>query len=196
MRTPLAALLIVSGAWPSLAAAQATQPVVPLQGIAPPPATKLEAFKPAAGSLVTLAYDELGIVGLVSVDVRELRAAGRIVVRGLLVQVFESQYRIEPAFVDADEIPELIRGIDALLEVKSNPTSFKKFEVRYTTKGGLGMVAYNTDKDAIEYSIQAGRVTFARWSANQTEVRQFREMLATAQQKLKTMERKQPEGAR
>lgn len=39
----------------------------------PPPATKIGGFKPAAGSLVTLGYDDLGSVGGVSVSVREMR---------------------------------------------------------------------------------------------------------------------------
>lgn len=107
----------------------------------PTPATKIEAFKPNAGSIVTLAYDELGVVRGISVDVRELRDASKsTTVRGLLVEVTESQYRTERSFVDADEIPELLRGIDALLEVKSNPTAFQNFEVRYTTKGELRIV--------------------------------------------------------
>src|SRR4051812_28146106 len=113
---------------PSAAAAQ-TPP--------PPPATKIEAFKPAAGSVVTMAYDELGGVSGISVDVREFREAARAPVRGLVVEVTESQYREERSFVDADEIPELLRGIDALLGVNSNPTQFESFEVRYTTKGEL-----------------------------------------------------------
>src|SRR5262245_65443573 len=80
----------------------------------PPPATKLEGFKPSAGSLVTFGYDELG-QGLVSVDVRELRDSKGLIVRGLVVEVIENQYRTERSFVDADEIPELLKGIDALL---------------------------------------------------------------------------------
>ena len=49
----------------------------------PPPATKLEEFKPAAGSIVTVGYDELGKVGGISVDVREMRDSKGAAVRGL-----------------------------------------------------------------------------------------------------------------
>lgn len=65
----------------------------------PPPATKLEGFKPAAGSVVTLGYDELGNVAGVSVDVREVRDLKSPGARGLLVDITESQYRRERAFV-------------------------------------------------------------------------------------------------
>jgi hypothetical protein len=54
-------------------------------------------------------------------------------VRGLVVEVYESHYREGRAFVDADEVPELLKGIDAMLEIESNRTSFKNFEVRYET---------------------------------------------------------------
>src|SRR6266480_2579366 len=57
-----------------------------------PPATKLEGFRPAAGAVVTFAYNELGRVGGflgVSVDVREMRDAHGAAVRGLVVEVRE-----------------------------------------------------------------------------------------------------------
>ncbi|MDP9112443.1 MAG: hypothetical protein M3O20_02040, partial [Acidobacteriota bacterium] len=95
------------------------------------PATKMEAFKPTAGSVLTLGYDELGRVSGISVDVREMRDSKGANARGLLVEITESQFRKERSFVDADEIPELIKGFDALLDVKDNPTQFKQFEVRY-----------------------------------------------------------------
>ena len=64
----------------------------------------------------------LGSVAGVSVDVREARDGKGSAVRGLLVEVTESQYRKERSFIDSDEISELLKGFDALLEVKANPT--------------------------------------------------------------------------
>jgi len=46
--------------------------------------------------------------------------------------------------VDADEVGELLKGFDALLEVKANPTQFKNFEVRYTTRGELQLTAFSS----------------------------------------------------
>lgn len=132
------------------------------------PATKLESFKPSAGSLVTFGYDELG-QGLVSVDARELRDSKGLVVRGLVVEVYESQYRSERSFVDADEIPELLKGIDALLVVKTNPTQFKNFEVRYTTRGELELVAFNNSSGKIAYAVRAGRLVKANRTGLDTD---------------------------
>jgi hypothetical protein len=163
----------------AVAAAAAARAATP-----PPPATKLEAFKPAAGSVVTLGYSELGRVSGISVDVRELKDARASTARGLLVEVRESQYRQERSFVDADEVPDLLRGIDALLSVESNPTPFKQFEVRYLTKGELQLTAFNDSRGQIKYVIQAGRGLRAQSFIDQSEMRRFREMIATAAQQL------------
>src|SRR5208282_4154515 len=113
----LALGLIWSNCAHSQSAIGAPQPAQ--ASVNPPPATKMEGFKPAAGSVLTLGYDELGKVGGVSVDVREMRDAKGANVRGLLVDVTQNQYRQERSFVDADEIPELLKGFDALLDVKA-----------------------------------------------------------------------------
>jgi hypothetical protein len=162
-------------------AAQSTQaPANP-----PPPATKLEGFKPAAGSVVTVGYDELGKVGGISVDVREMRDSKGATVRGLLVDVTESEYRQERSFVDADEITELLKGFDALLEVKTNPTQFKNFEVRYTTRGELQLTAFNTDRGGVLYAVKAGRTLGAqRVGLSASDMQKLRSLFDAASQKL------------
>src|SRR3954469_23109358 len=80
----------------------AQAPTIP---VAPPnvvqssaPATKVEAFRPAAGTLFTIGFNELGSIGYnVTVDARELSDPRGLKVRGVIVTVIESQYRIERA---------------------------------------------------------------------------------------------------
>ena len=154
----------------------------------PPPATKMEGFKPAAGSVLVFGYDELGSVGGISVDVREMRDAQGRGVRGLVVEVTESQYRKERSFVDADEIPELLKGFDALLEVKANPTSFKNFEVRYTTKGELQLTAFNSSNGPVMYAVQTGRTLKAqRLGLGASDMQKLRGLFEAAAQKLATL---------
>lgn len=167
------------------AAQQIPQPQAPL-----PPATKLEGFKPTAGSVVTLGYDELGRIGpgfstsgLVVVEVRQLQAGGDSV-RGMTVTVTESQYREEMAFVDGEELVDLVRGVDALLELKTNPTKFKNFEVRYTTKGDLVLIAFNSSKGEVQFAIQAGRVLKARRFLNLSDFQKIRAMFQAAASRL------------
>lgn len=134
-----------------------------------------QAFKPAAGSVLTFGYDDLGNVAGVSIDVRELRDQKSPAVRGLLVEVTESQYKKEKSFVDADEIPELLKGLDALLEVKANPTQFKNFEVRYMTRGELQLTAFNTSGDNTILAMQSKRVPWCMPSVLDSVLRTCRD---------------------
>ena len=174
-----------------LPAQQTSSSAAPLA--APPPATKLEGFKPGARTLVTLGYDELVAPGMfsgVSLDVREMRSAAGGVVRGLVAEVRESQYRTERAFVDADELPELLRGITALLDVKANPTVFKDFEVRYRTRGELEVSAYSSG-GKIRYAISAGRVVRAsRLDLSAHEIEALRSSIEQAQSRLASLPEK------
>lgn len=149
-----------------------------------PPATKMEAFVPAAGTVYTFGYNELGVVGAISVDAREIRDVRGTSVRGLVVDISQGDYRREKAFIDADEIPELLKGIDALLDVRSNPTSFEQFEVHYKTRGGLDFTAFNMKGGAVSYSALAGRTTTARASVDEKGLRSLREMFLAGQNKL------------
>jgi hypothetical protein len=163
----------------------AQQPLAATQPAPPPPATKLEAFKPAAGTLSTMGYHEEGRAGCcVSVDAREFRDAKGNAVRGLVVDVRESEYRSDRAFVDVDEIPELVKGVDALLGVKENPTKYPSFEVSYKTRGELKITAFNNNKGEIGYAVEAGRVVPAHYFLDPNEMQKFRDLLAQAQQDL------------
>lgn len=159
-----------------------TAPTAPSGQPAPPPATKLEAFMPAAGAVVVMGYTVTGHVERVTVQARELRVTNGGVARGMVVEVTQSQYREERSFVDADEIPELLKGIDALLAVTANPTSFKNFEVRYRTRGGLEITAFNSSSGDIQYAVQTGRITTAQSFLSQAELRSLRGMFVAAQQ--------------
>lgn len=179
-------LLFIMPFWACAAFAQASTaaaaPAVTLT-----PATKLEGFTPIAGSVVTIGYTTLGTVAaLVKVDARELHASDGTAARGLVVEVYQSQYHQESAFVDPDEIDELIRGIDALLAVQTNPTAFQQFEVRYTTKGALQLAAFNGPAvRGIRFMIQAGRGVPAQTDVSEKDFRAFRALIVAAQEKLR-----------
>jgi hypothetical protein len=177
--------ILVLMAFPVSGSSQNPPPAAPPAAPPLPPATRLEAFKPAAGTLVTFGYNELGSVGDVSVDAREIRGAQGTSVRGVVVEVTQSQYREERAFIDTDELDELLSGIDALLAIQSNPTGFQNFEVQYTTKGELQITAFSS-RGGISYAVEAGRVTTARVFLNADNIRRLREMFAAAQTLLNT----------
>lgn len=160
---------------PTLAPSQTSPPSAP--------ATKLEAFKPAAGSVSTLGYTNFGNFSGITVSARQVGDARGHGVRGLVVTVRESEYRDARSFVDADEIGELLKAVDALLDGKANPTPFNDFEVSYTTKGELELTAFSSDSD-IRYAIAVGRTLRAQRFISASEMRRLRDLFYAAQQKL------------
>ena len=191
----LARLVFITSCLVGVAAAAAAQepagPFAPLPApvvTQPPlaPATKLEGFVPVAGSVFTIGYDRLGGVapGGVSVEVREMRDARGGVARGLVVEVTQDKDHQERAFVDADELPELLKGIDALLDVRTNPTMFRLFEVRYTTRGELGLIAFSGAGGVISYAVRAGRLVTAQRTLDQVGMSMLRQLVQSGVQKL------------
>ena len=153
----------------------------------PPPPTKLEAFQPNPGSVMTVGRDQLGSVKGISVDVRELREPSQPPVRGVVVEVTDSSGHRERSYIDADELAGLLKGIDALLDVSTNPTQFQSFEVRYVTRGSLELTAFNRNSE-VQYAVQAGRLGFAKSPRiTGADLRQLREYFSAAADKLASL---------
>ncbi len=130
---------------------------------APLPATKLELFQPEAGAIVTIGHELLGVIarGRVFVDVRDMRDTKGNMAGGASLSISESATREERAFIDIDELPGVLRNFEALLKYSANPTPFKRFEARFTTRGNLSFVAYSNPSGAIEYALQVNKVPLA-----------------------------------
>ncbi len=162
-------------------------PPLPAQLLQPPlpPATKLEAFQPAIGSVLTVGFDELGRVQGISVDAREMRDSQGTTARGVVVRVIEEDRHQEMSFVDDDEILDLLKGFDALLDVRANPTTFRNFEVQYATHGELVLTAFNAPGGSVLFAVQAGRPVRARRAGLSTaDMLRLRSMFEAAAQKL------------
>jgi hypothetical protein len=152
------------------AAAQGVQVGVPLNlplpvvvQPAPVPATRLELFQPEAGAIVTVGHEILGAIAKarVFVEVRDVRDTRGNMAGGASLHIIEGPSRDEWAFIDADELPGVLRSFEALLKYSANPTPFKRFEARFTTRGNLSFVAYSNTTGAIEYALQVNKVPLA-----------------------------------
>ncbi|MBV8842744.1 MAG: hypothetical protein JO307_08035 [Bryobacterales bacterium] len=153
-----------------------------------PPATKLEQIVPAAGAVAILGFEDLGGIAGVAVNIRELRGGRAGSARGLVVEVTEGPYGQQRSFIDADEIPGLLNGLDALLNIVTNPTQFKNFEARYTTRGNFQVTAVNSATGAIQYGVRAGRFTSAvKAGLSADNLRQLRAIFAAASERLSSL---------
>lgn len=185
----LASFVVIAAATRLLA--QSEQPPLRLVSdpaeVGLPPATKLEAFTPAPGSIVTVGFDPLRglqLVAGVNVEVREVHDDRGDGARGLVIRVAEGETRRDFSYVDADEVPSLLAGIDALLQVTTNPTPFAMFEVRYATRGELEFTVFSNPRGEIVYAIQAGRTVRAQRVLTTTDVSRLRGLLDAAQARL------------
>ena len=154
---------------------------------APLPATKLEGFRPEAGSILTAGFEGLGAIGRsrVFVEVRDLRDSKGNTAGGVTINLIEGPSRNERAFIDVDELPGVLGSLDTLLKISANPTQFKRFESRFVTRGNLSFVAYSNSTGAIEYALQVHEVPLATiQNIESVEMLRLRELLDQALQKL------------
>lgn len=178
LRRVLLASFVMAGLSCALAGQQQAAPDAgqPVYQVPQPPATKLEGFVPTPGALYSVGHENLGTAGSVTVEMQEMRDPTTKPVRGLVVRIGQTQ-----SFVDADEVQALARGCDALLQVTSNPTSFKAFESRYSTKGNLELQVEISYERGVFYTVTVGRFQpVTSQSLSQAQMAQLRDMFATA----------------
>ncbi len=185
----LGSIAVIAAASPLLAQSEQAppRPLTDAADVGLPPATKLEAFTPAPGSIVTVGFDPLRglqLVQGVNVEVREVHDDHGDGARGLVIRVTEVETRRDFSYVDADEVPSLLAGIDTLLQVTTNPTPFAMFEVRYATRGELEFTVFSNARGEIVYAIQAGRTVRAQRVLTTTDVSRLRGLLDAAQARL------------
>jgi hypothetical protein len=166
---------------------QAQQPPM-LVGPPLPPATQIEGFRAPLGSVVTVGYEVLGEVAGISVDARELRASTGERVRGVVIEVTVEKVSPEQSYVDVDELPDLLKGMDRLLAVTENPTQFRNFEMHYATKGELELTAWSSHNRGVLFTVEVGRIVKARRERlTAGELQQLRTLVEAAAQKLATL---------
>ena len=153
-----------------------------------PPATLLEGFRAPIGAVLTIGHERLGEVKGVSVAVRELRDSSGGRVRGVVVEVAPDKNTAQLSYVDVDELPLLIHGLDQLLAVTTNPTQFRNYEGHSATKGELEVIGSSSRSRGIVFSVEAGRQLKARRDdLSPGELQQLRVLIEAASQKLATM---------
>jgi hypothetical protein len=181
-------MAIVLCAAPADAQTAAPAPAPVILWPPPPPATALEAFRAAPGQILMTSYEDLGEVAGVFVEAREMRDTEGGRVRGVVVTITERQAEAQQAYIDAEELPALMKGFDALLTTTTNPNGeFRNFDMRYGTKGELVLTASSTRQRGVMYGVEVGRVLRSRRPLNGGEFQQLRTLVEAAQQKLATL---------
>jgi hypothetical protein len=134
----------------------------PIPPLVPAPLTKLEAFAAKTGTLsATETYSLLGIYGEKSCSIRLqviiMYEIGREAekVQGLRVEISDlTRKNTVVAYVDLDELDNMSRAINSMLDLNQKGTSFTNpasKEMSFSSTGGLklAMVQRDTEKELV-----------------------------------------------
>jgi hypothetical protein len=126
------------------------------------PKTKLEAFTGESGAVIIKGYTEVGTVrslGSISVSAMTFRNAklGQEN-KGLSISVTDAGAYTRPshAFIDYDEISELVSGIDYISKADTTLTKLANFEATYSTKGSFKITVFNNSSGQNQVNISTG----------------------------------------
>ena len=100
--------------------------------------------------MIVLGFEAAGSVAGISVETRQIGDSRGMSAQGLAVDVSDAQGHKGRSYIDADEIPELMKGFTAILQVAANPTQLKNFEVRYKTRGEFEVSALSNAGGGVE----------------------------------------------
>ena len=147
--------------------------------------TKLETFQAQKGAVLVKGFSRIGKIsalGTVEVTAMELTdAATGKKQTGVAIEV-QSGRMENSSFIDYDEIPSLLEGLDYIAKATANVTKLKDFEARFNTRGNFGAGTYSGSKNGkVEATVTSGRIS-AFLSLQQ--LGEFRTLVSQAKQKL------------
>jgi len=152
------------------------------------PKTQLEAFGAETGAVIIKGYSEIGNVigeGKVEVDCREFtNAKSGTKSYGIVIRVVDAERGSSSSFVDADEIPSLLAGIDYISKIQPSVTKLKNFEATYTTKGDFAATVYNRDDGRLSAVIKSGNFGSSKAFFQMPKLLEVRALILKAKVKL------------
>jgi hypothetical protein len=159
------------------------------------PKTKLEAFDAQSGAVILRGFSEIGVMkgaygGSVTVECKEfVNASTGQREFGISFQVKEAS-RLETkktSYIDYDEIPSLLKGIDYIAKIDKSVTKLENFQADYKTKGDLRISTFSTQSGEIMVAISSGTIGSATVYLKVTDLQELRELVASAQDRIETI---------
>jgi hypothetical protein len=156
------------------------------------PPTKLEAFMATAGAVVIRGSSRVGaahgepgsLVAVASQELTNARSGERAY--GITVEVRKIGHpeQNQIAYVDLDEMPSLLGGLEYLAKVDKSATSLDQFTAEYRTKGAL--VVSNTSSST-KVVVSTGVAGAATAVLEFGDFQEFRQLVQIAYDSLKAI---------
>ena len=152
--------------------------------------TKLEQFSSKSGIVIVRGYTDVGSVsglygGKASVLANELTEPHtHETSRGIVIDITQDENNSHQSFIDYDEIPPLLQGIDYVLSADSTSTRLKNFEASYRTIGDFVVTTFNSSvgRPRTLVSLKSGDIAGAHIFCELDQLRQFRGLVARAKE--------------
>jgi len=155
-----------------------------------PPQTKLESFDTNTDTVVVKGAGLIGTVsangGSLSIMCEQITDAGTGRIQdGLAIGITGGGVADDVLLIDYDEIGSLLNAIDYLNKVDWSVTPLPSFDAAYTSKGGLRMSAFSSQRNgAIEFAVRTTRSSRPPVLLARDQVTQLRTFVSQAKTKL------------
>jgi hypothetical protein len=185
MRTMILVALAAAVTAPAISVAQEA-------GEPEKPKTKLEAFVAQDGVVIIRGSSKVGDIrgqygSAVMIEAKEFTNAssGRRE-HGITVEVKEGGRleREHTSFVDFDEIPSLLKGLEYIGKVEKSATALDQFQADYRTKGDLVVSTFNTEGGETRLGVSSGRIGRTRAFLPISDLERMRELIQNAYARL------------
>lgn len=180
MQLKVGSLLLCLGVPALLPAQEATEPEKSK--------TKLESFVAQDGVVVIRGFSKVGEIrgqygSSVEVESKEFtNAATGKREHGISVAVKESGRleRSHTSYVDFDEIPSLIKGLEYIGKVDKSSTPLDQFQADYRTKGDLVVSTFNDSAGKVSVAVSSGVIGKTTAYLPIADLERLRELVQTA----------------
>lgn len=160
---------------------------------APTPKTKLEAFEAQSGAVIIRGFSKIGELpgvygGAVTVQSKEFMNATTAKREfGVTLEVKETSRleRDNTSYVDYDEIPSLLRGIDYIGKIDKSITKLDNFQADYRTKGDLHVSTFSrSGSGEVMVAVTSGTIGATSVYLKIADLGKLRELIASAKARL------------
>ncbi|MEA2017094.1 MAG: hypothetical protein U9N59_01490 [Campylobacterota bacterium] len=161
------------------------------------PTTKLEKIRDIKGSILVKGYQEIGAMrGKYSHSLKVLiyefnNKKSKVKTHGLSIEVDTGEkYNNEASsFVDYEEIPSLLKGLEFIGKINDNPTKLKNYEASYKTNGGVKITNFNSRSGNL-VAVQVGKYSPKSAYFQPKELINLKKIISDSYKKLKKLKGK------
>ena len=160
-----------------------------------PPRTRLAAFAGQSGVVIVRGYSRVGDVrgaqgSMITVETQEYRnPATGAREHGISVEVRESgrAERVHTSYVDFDELPALINGLEYLGRVEKAATAQTDFQADFRTRDDLVVSAYSAENRGTRVAVSSGALEPARAHLTFSDLVELRTLVRQAHAALEAL---------